>query len=490
MATNGTNGKEDFAERLGLMPGSFGIFRKWWILLPTIIVGLGLVTVTFCTTYIRPNEYGVLRVRFGFKKGIRKKIYKAGLHFVIPSWEIMYRFPKNFQILQRNKNYRKLYNFKGNRSIPPIRIQTSEGYEVTADITIQYRITNPYLVMKKIGPHKAYENLALIPRSENILRQELGKLNAEQFYRGPERIKGAEEARRKLNVDLKDKGIEVVSVLVMEFSYDARYQNTIEKRKLQDQQFYLRRAEKIKTIEEKKKDVTVEKWAAKVKAKLAYGDKRVAEIEAAGSLYKRQRLAQGYLLKKLAEAKGIELENRAMESSGSEYLVALKMAEVLKGIEVLVLPSNGQVGFNPLNLGRTLSQLTVKVSEAAKKKHSLPIKQLKLPSFKSPNISLKMPKSFSDGVADDNEENVKLAKPKKGKKKKQPKAASKKAIVKKKAAAPKKAVAKKTAAPKKPLAPKKANPVKRPAPVKRLAVPTPRKKPKVQPAKLPKKDKK
>ena len=38
---------------------------------------------------------------------------------------------------------------------------------------------------------------------------------------------------------------------------------------------------------------------------------------------------------------------------GSENLVGLEMAKVLDGIEVIVLPSDGDYGLNPLNLEKT-----------------------------------------------------------------------------------------------------------------------------------------
>ena len=41
-------------------------------------------------------------------------------------------------------------------------------------------------------------------------------------------------------------------------------------------------------------------------------------------------------------------------------MVGLKMAEVYKGLEVVILPSDGANGVNPLNLEQTLKLLEVK----------------------------------------------------------------------------------------------------------------------------------
>jgi hypothetical protein len=55
-----------------------------------------------------------------------------------------------------------------------------------------------------------------------------------------------------------------------------------------------------------------------------------------------------------------QLRNDALQGAGSDRMVGLKMAEVYKGIEVLVLPSDGANGVNPLNLEQTLKLLEAK----------------------------------------------------------------------------------------------------------------------------------
>ena len=385
-----TDKGSDLSQKLGLQPGSFNFLRTRW-LLGFVLVGIALLALFLSfTTYIRPNQLGILRVRFGMNKGIKKKIFHAGRYFIIPGWERMYLFPKSLQMIQWNKNYNRELNQQGYRGIPPIRIQTSEGYNVQTDVTIQYRISNPYKVMTTIGPGSLYEDSALIPRSEKILRLVLGELNAEEFYRGPKRIAKATEAQKRLNKDLQEKGIEIRSILVMEFQYDNRYQRMIESRKLQDQRVFLQQAEKLATIQRFRKRVIIEKGKARVNRELARGEREVARILTAARLYERQRKAQGYLLEKLAEARGIELKNRALEGAGSQYLVAMKMAELFKGIELLVLPSNGKTGVNPINLLKTLTQLEVKGDDKPTSRPVLQTDTFTLPAMKPPTIPQKI----------------------------------------------------------------------------------------------------
>ena len=71
-------------------------------------------------------------------------------------------------------------------------------------------------------------------------------------------------------------------------------------------------------------------------------------------------LEQAALLVKLAEAQGTELENQALRGVGSENMVGMRMAEALKGTRVIVLPTDGEGGMNPLDLKTLLKRFDVK----------------------------------------------------------------------------------------------------------------------------------
>ena len=76
--------------------------------------------------------------------------------------------------------------------------------------------------------------------------------------------------------------------------------------------------------------------------------------QAEADLYTRKKEAEADLLVKLAEAQRTELRNAAMEQAGSDRMVALRMAEVLKGLETIVLPTGGADSLNPLDLAGML----------------------------------------------------------------------------------------------------------------------------------------
>ena len=97
-----------------------------------------------------------------------------------------------------------------------------------------------------------------------------------------------------------------------------------------------------------------EEGEAKIRVKLEEGKAYVMTRNAEKDLYMRSKKAEADLLIKLAEAKRTEWVNTAYQKQGSDKLVGLKMAEVYKGIDMIILPSGGENGMNPLDLEKSL----------------------------------------------------------------------------------------------------------------------------------------
>src|SRR5437016_5540586 len=319
-----------------------------------------LVSYNSCTTYVKPGEAGVKQIKFGMGKGIEPTVYGTGLHIVGPG-ETMHRFPTRLQVLElSNSRGEASEDLEGHRVGPGVNIQTSEGYTVQVDVTVLYRLADPLKVMTTIGPGRLFEDSAVIPRATQDLRRSLGELDAEDFYRGNKRTEKAREAQTALETELKEKGVEVLHVLIRRYTYDQRYQAAIEQRKIQDQTVYKNEAEAKAATANAAKNKIVAEGAAAVQIELARGEAEVKKLEAEADLYRRQKAAAGDLLVKLAEAQGTELENQALRGVGSENMVGLRMADALRGMQVIVLPTDGEGAMNPLDLRTLLKRFDVK----------------------------------------------------------------------------------------------------------------------------------
>jgi len=270
-----------------------------------------LIAWGVCTVYVRPNEFAVKQVTVGRHKGILPEVYYPGLHFVSPGTERLH-------------------------------------------------IEDPYKVLTTIGPGKLYEDALVIPRTEQILRKRLGELDAEEFYDVHKREIRARSAREELNAELVPNGVRVTHIFLRRYEYDARYQAAIEQRKIQDQTVFKNIAEAELAGATAERDRVLALGQAAIRVELARGEAEKKKLDAEADLYSRRQRAAGNLAVSLAEAEGTRLENEALRGVGAENLVGLRMAEVLRGTKIIVVPTDGENGVNPLDLRSALKRFDVK----------------------------------------------------------------------------------------------------------------------------------
>jgi len=333
------------------------------VLVPlAVLFVLVKVAMFACVTYVGPNQFGIKVVRLPIlsSRGVHNQVYPPGFHLVLKPFnaEQMFLFPKDVQVI----------DFTGTREEAareaelrrPAHIQTSDGFFVDVDASILYKIVDPYKVFTKLGAGRLFESAGIAPKAEPILKQTLGELTTEQFYDSPLRHAKAELSRDLLNKELNPYGLQVDQVLVRFFRYSEEIQKNIEEKKLKDQLVFKNQAEARAAKEEAQLKKMVQEGEANAAIKLQEGQAYITTKDAERDLYARKKRAEADLSIKLAEAKKTQLRNEALQGAGSSRMVGLKMAEVYKGIEVIVLPSDGPNGVNPLNLEQALKFLNAK----------------------------------------------------------------------------------------------------------------------------------
>lgn len=318
----------------------------------SILGGIFIVLFLWSMTlvYIKPYEFGVKEIKIGFKRGLQNKVYQSGLHFVIPRFRKMYKFPKNLQAfnLTNSPSSADPINEKA------VRIQTSDGFFVYVDATILYRITDPLKVINSLGTGYAYITAGIAPKTVPVLKATLGELTTEEFYNPYLRVEKMLLAKDELNEALNSKGLLIEEVLIRYFKYSSEIQRSIEDKKLKDQLVFKNQAEAKAATQEAILKKTIQEGEAILKIELEKGKAYVMIKNADRDLYVRKKKAGANLLIKKAEAEKTRLKNLALKGTGSDNLVGLKMAEVMKGFEVIMLPSDGKDGVNPLNLKKML----------------------------------------------------------------------------------------------------------------------------------------
>lgn len=322
------------------------------------ILAVLLIAFNLLFVYVHPNEFGIKVVRMGINRGVQQKVYTAGLHLIIPGIQQMHRLPRDIQVLELTAFPKTAADSA--RKDRVAHIQTSDGFFVDVDVSVLYRIEDPYLVFTKIGPGHLFEDNGIIPKAEPALKETLGKLTTEDFYNSPKRVKQVHEARSLLNKELASKGIRVEQVLVRYFRYSQEIQKNIEEKKLKDQLVFTNQAAGRAAKEEAELKKIIQEGRVAVDVEIEQGRAYVTRKIAEKDLYVRTKKAEANLLVKLAEAEKVRLKNDALKGVGSERMVGLKMADVYKGLDLIVLPSDGMAGVNPLDLDNALKLFDVR----------------------------------------------------------------------------------------------------------------------------------
>jgi regulator of protease activity HflC (stomatin/prohibitin superfamily) len=278
-------------------------------------------------TYVAPDQIGMRQISFGPNKGLQKKLVRAGYRRQIAGYEKIQTFPRNIQLIEFTNDESE--RGADHRTVGAINVPTVDGYPVAVDVTVIYRIADPFLVVSRFGFGRAYEDNVVIRLTDPTVKQHLGELRAEEFYRD-QRLAKAHSLKVQLTALFKENGIQLADVLIRQYDYPPTFQSLTEQKKIQDQSVLTNRA----LAKQAEVDTRLRQTAAQgqnfINIKTAEFQAQITGINAQRDLYERSRHAEADLLVRKAEAQGTELINRAMEGAGSDKLLRLR-----KGLALL-----------------------------------------------------------------------------------------------------------------------------------------------------------
>lgn len=328
-----------------------------------IILVLPLAFVASIFDYVKPSEFGIKEVKIGVTRGIHERAYGPGYWFVKPfGMERMYHFPRHVQVLELTSTESTDLKSPSHTFDRSAKIQTSDGFFVDVDVTIMYRIVDPYKLMTTLGPGILYLSNGILPKAEPILKQALGELKTEDFYNSSMRVEKAEMAKAALDAEIAPKGMKIDQILIRYFKYSDEIQKSIDAKKLQDQMVFTNQTEAKANTEEAAIKKCKEEGEVNVKVELEGGEAYKTEKAAETELYTRKKGAEGKLLVQMAEAQSTEWKNAVMQLAGNDRKVALEMVKVLEGIDPIVVPCGGENGVNPLALDPMLKLFGVNLN--------------------------------------------------------------------------------------------------------------------------------
>ena len=301
---------------LALLRGRLGRFVR-----PGLYVLVPLLFVRACMiTNVPPDRIGMRQIAFGPYKGLDKELVRPGYRREISGYEQIRTFPGDLQAVEFTNNPQEA---GAGRIRSAIKVPTVDGYPVDVDVTVLYRIADPFKVASSFGFGNGYEEAVVVRFTDPLVKQYLGELLAEQFY-GAERLQRVAALKAELARRLADNGLALADVLVRQYYYPATFQNLTEQKKIQDQSVLTNRAlGRQAEVQTRLNQMTTEGQNL-IRIKAAEFAAQITEINAKRDLYTRQKRAEADLLVKSAEASGTESINRAMEGAGSDKLLRLR----------------------------------------------------------------------------------------------------------------------------------------------------------------------
>jgi regulator of protease activity HflC (stomatin/prohibitin superfamily) len=335
---------------------------------------LGLAAIVFlvvfyasCTARVRPNQFGVEQRKFGLRTGIMTDTYTPGLYFVGPG-TTMHTFPREIHVLEAsydrqdasrkaaNETVRKrvddyfdrrdqVLGGATHRTIEALNVQTSDGYAVTADVTLLYTIQDPVKVARDFGWGSLYVDAFVINTFRNGILATLGKMNAESFYDGAVRIKAIEEAEELLKQRFSDRGFKVEVLLLRNFRYADNYEKSLRDKKVAVQLAEKNRKERLVNEEKAKRQQIESKGNAAITIAESEVQARIAKIRAEAELYSSQTRARADKEINVAAAEAKRLKADALTQAGGRYVVALETSKMFDNIEGAVMTPEQYIAF-------------------------------------------------------------------------------------------------------------------------------------------------
>ncbi len=319
-----------FKAKFAMKMPSFGFRggRLFSFLLKLLLVLSPLIVLRGCViTYVGPGEIGLRQIAFGPNKGLQKTLVKPGYRRQMRGYETIRTFPRDLQIIEFTNSESE--RGPDHRTVSAINVPTVDGYPVAVDVTVMYRIADPFKVVSQFGFGTAYEDQVIIRLTDPLVKQHLGELRAEEFY-GVQRLVHAHNLRLDLAKRFRDSGIQLADVLVRQYDYPDTFQQLTEQKKIQDQSVLTNRALTRQAEVDTRLRQTVAEGQNLVNVRASEFQAQITGINAQRSLYERSRHAEADLLVRNAESKGTELINNAMEGAGSDKLLKLR-----KGLALL-----------------------------------------------------------------------------------------------------------------------------------------------------------
>ncbi len=324
--------------------------------LAALLLSVGLLGLTACSASTESTEIGVRVVKATVigSKGVQDDIYpQGGTYFFFRPLSDWYIYDVGLQNLQMTREHGE-----GSRvGDDSLRFKTIDGNDISVNVTIAWNIDPtmaPYIARFVGTSTDEVQEKLVRPVSRTVVRDVLNQLTSEEYYAAERRFAMGEQARERLSLILNQEGIIVEQVLLGEHKFNPEYEQTIKDKKVAEQEASRLVAETEAAGAEMERDLEKAKGRVSQAVEDAKGVAGRKRLEADAIFFEREKQAEAILAEKRASAEGLTAKAKAMAGSGGRSMVKLKVAESLKGKEIVFVPAGTGVDLRSTDMNALL----------------------------------------------------------------------------------------------------------------------------------------
>ncbi len=284
-------------------------------IISAFLIALILTTLSAGLVFINPDESAVVITALQ-AGGIRPQALGAGLHFIVPFFESVIRYPISKQTytmsIAANEG-----DVKGDDSITA---RTADGQQVYVDASVIYQIDPNKVVQVHIQWQNRYSDDLVRPLARGIIRDIFSKYNVEQVVTS-RRVEMIGEISDLLKAKMEENGLVMIDFVLRNITFTDEYAASVEQKQIAEQ--LAQQAAYV--VQQRQQEAEQARQVAK-------GQADAAVIIAQGQ-------ADARIIEATAEAQALETIALAL-AGHPELLTYQYITKLAPGIQTMLLPSS------------------------------------------------------------------------------------------------------------------------------------------------------
>ncbi len=289
---------------------------RGWILPALILFAMAIVLsiIGAGVVFIAPEERGVVISALS-PKGYREQPLEPGLHWIVPFFEQVKRYPISRQTYTMSAAPSEGQVF-GDDSI---RARTKDGQEVYIDSSVIFAVDPEHVIDLHITWQDRYANELVRPLTRGIIRDMASQYGVEEIV-STKRADLESSITAQLNKKLHENNLVLIDFVLRDIHFSEEYAKAVEQKQIAEQMALQARF----VVEQKKQE-------AEQARQIAQGQADAAVIQAKGE-------AEARLIQAEAEAKALATIQEVLRNN-PELLQYLYIIKISPSIQTLILPS-------------------------------------------------------------------------------------------------------------------------------------------------------